>query len=109
VPGTHWIGDWAGLEVGLDAVENTNSLLYLDWNAGSSVVQPLANSYTKCAIPLGLNILVLSVEVKLCACILWFCYKMSLTRLANDLLGRYINTVRNKGACAVEPRERTGV
>jgi hypothetical protein len=46
--GTHWIGDWVGPSVGLDAVEKSKSCPCRESNPDSSVVKP--NVYTVWAV-----------------------------------------------------------
>jgi hypothetical protein len=50
-PGTHWIGGWLDPRAGLDDVEKRKFLTLPGLNSDPSVVQPIANRHTDCAIP----------------------------------------------------------
>jgi hypothetical protein len=51
-PGSHWIGGWVGLIVGLDDMEKKKFLNLPElFNSDPSVVQPVASRYTDWAIP----------------------------------------------------------
>jgi hypothetical protein len=50
-PGTHWIGGWVYPRAYMDDLEKNNSCPHRDSNSDPSVVQPVANRYTDCAIP----------------------------------------------------------
>jgi hypothetical protein len=50
-PGTHWIGGWGGPRVVLDAmVKRKIPTSFLESNPRTPIVQPVAQSYTDCAI-----------------------------------------------------------
>jgi hypothetical protein len=55
IPGIHWIVGWVDPRTGLDDVERENSWPYRDLNSDPSAIQPVASSYTDCAIPTVVN------------------------------------------------------